>query len=260
MSSNLQRADKLMKGIESLPYYVFGLATKKEVSETREKSLKDRSIRVSEDAPPIIEVEILFKGKDSLIPALIAFDVDKFKIVDPKTDKLIISGSVHSYTDLDSLLLRARHEYMDIKLKKKDPIRLVSAYLQIITNQLHTRCTRAHHNLGVVFEAGAMKFDYQDEWLYKIPPPKRGQAPNVSGVFAPKTSSLLTDAQQRRDMEEVEGLVDQTTELVKGIKRKGEETNKELERQIEQIKGLEGKSDVLNGSLQNMNTRMDKVG
>jgi len=105
-----------------------------------------------------------------------------------------------------------------------------------------------------------MKFDYQDEWLYKIPPPKRGQAPNVSGVFAPKTSSLLTDAQQRRDMEEVEGIVDQATELVKGIKRKGEETNKELGRQIEQIKGLEGKSEVLSGSLQNMNTRMDKVG
>lgn len=260
ISSNLKKADVLMKGIESLPYYIFGASAKKEVLDTREKSLKDRTIRVPEDTPPLIEVEILYKGKDSLVPALIAFDVDKFKIVDPKTDKLLITGAVYSFTDIDSLLIRSRHEYMDIKLKKKEPIRLVSAYLQIITNQLHTRCQRVNHKLGVVFEAGAVKFDYQDEWLYKIPPPKRGQAPNVSGAFVPKTSSLLTNEKQRRDMEEVEGIVDQATELVKGINRKGVETNKELARQIEQIKGMETKTDNLSGSIQNLNTRMDKVG
>jgi len=118
ISSNLKKADILMKGIESLPYYVFGAATKKEVLVTREKTLKERTIRVPENSPPIIEIEILYKGKDSLIPGLIALDVDKFKLVDPKNDKLLIIGAVYSYTDLESLLLRSRHEYMDIKIKK----------------------------------------------------------------------------------------------------------------------------------------------
>jgi len=248
-----------MKGIESLPYYVFGAATKKEVLVTREKTLKERTIRVPENSPPIIEIEILYKGKDSLIPGLIALDVDKFKLVDPKNDKLLITGAVYSYTDLESLLLRSRHEYMDIKIKKKDPLRIVSAYLQIITNQLHTRCQRINYKLGVVFEPGSMKFDYQDEWLYKIPPPKRGQAPNVSGAFIPKTSSLLTNTQQRRDMEEVEGYVDQATLLVRGINEKGQAMNVELGRQIEQIKVTETKAEVLSGKLQNLNTRMDSA-
>jgi len=104
-----------------------------------------------------------------------------------------------------------------------------------------------------------MKFDYQDEWLYKIPPPKRGQAPNVSGAFIPKTSSLLTNTQQRRDMEEVEGYVDQATLLVRGINEKGQAMNVELGRQIEQIKVTETKADVLSGKLQNLNTRMDSA-
>jgi len=224
------------------------------------KTLKNRTVSAPESAPPLIEVEILYKGKDSLLPALIAFDADKFKMVDSKTDKLLISGSVYSYTDLESLHVRSRHEYMDIKLKKKEPIRIVSAYLQIITNQLHTRCQRANIKLAVIFENGANKFDYQDEWLYKIPPPKRGQAPNLSSAFIPKTSSLLSNEKQRRDMEVVEDALDQTTEILKGINRKGVAMNRELERQNEQISGLGNKADAISGSLQNMNTRMDKVG
>jgi len=61
-------------------------------------------------------------------------------------------------------------------------------------------------------------------------------------------------------MEVVEDALDQTTEILKGINRKGVAMNRELERQNEQILGLGNKADAISGSLQNMNTRMDKVG
>jgi len=37
IEDNLKHADHIMKGIESLPYYLFGGSTKKEVNEKREK-------------------------------------------------------------------------------------------------------------------------------------------------------------------------------------------------------------------------------
>jgi len=264
INDNLKRADHLMKGIESMPYYLFGGTTKKEVNDKREKQVKDRTIKVSEGAPPVIEVELLYKNGESLDPCLIVFDVEKFRIVNPKNDKPVSSGTVYGYVDVDSILIRSRNEYMDISFntKKKDTVRLCSSFLQIITNQLFTRTSKVGNEITVVFENPTKKFEYQDEWIYKLPPRKRGTGQGkglVGNANFTKLSSLVTDEQQKKDLDEVDNTLDKVSVMVGGIIDKGRATNKEVQRQITQLQNLEGKTDEAVGRIQNLNVRMDKA-
>jgi len=264
INENLKRADHLMKGIESMPYYLFGGSTKKEVNEKREKQVKDRTIKVAEGSPPVIEVEILYKNGDALDPSLIVFDVEKFKIVNPKNDKPVVTGAIYGYVDVDSILIRSRNEYMDIKFntKKKDAIRLCSSYLQIITNQLHTRTSKIGHDITIEFENPSRKFEFQDEWIYKLPPRKRGTGQGkglVGTANFSKLSSLVTDEQQKKDLDIVDDTLDQVSNVLGGIIDKGVATNKEIERQIGQIKKMEGMTDEAVGRMGNLNVRMDKA-
>jgi len=265
INDDLKRADKLMKGIESLPYYLFGGSAKKDVKDQREKQLKDRTIKVPAGTPPVIEIEMLYKGSDSLDPAIIVFEPEKFKLVNPKNDKLLASGMSYEYIDVDTVTIRSRNEYMDIKFntKKKEPVRLCSAYLQIITNQLHTRALKIGHDITVNFESPTQrKFEYEDEWIYKLPPHKRGTGQGkglVGTTNFTKLSSLVTDEEQKRDLNEVDDTLDQVSSIVGGIIDKGIATNHEIERQIGQIKKMEGMSDEAVGRMQNLNVRMDKA-
>jgi len=74
-----------------------------------------------------------------------------------------------------------------------------------------------------------------------------------------KLSSLVTDEEQKRDLNEVDDTLDQVSSIVGGIIDKGIATNHEIERQIGQIKKMEGMSDEAVGRMQNLNVRMDKA-
>jgi len=74
-----------------------------------------------------------------------------------------------------------------------------------------------------------------------------------------KLSSLVTDEEQKRDLNEVDDTLDQVSSIVGGIIDKGIATNHEIERQIGQIKIMEGMSDEAVGRIQNLNVRMDKA-
>jgi len=69
----------------------------------------------------------------------------------------------------------------------------------------------------------------------------------------------VTDEQQKKDLDIVDDILDNTTKIVGGIIDKGLATNKEIERQIGQIKKLEGMTDEATGRMQNLNVRMDKA-
>jgi len=69
----------------------------------------------------------------------------------------------------------------------------------------------------------------------------------------------VTDEQQKKDLDIVDDILDNTTKIVGGIIDKGLATNKEIERQIGQIKKLEGMTDEATGRMQNLNGRMDKA-
>jgi len=74
-----------------------------------------------------------------------------------------------------------------------------------------------------------------------------------------KLSDLVTDEEQKRDLNEVDDTLDQVSNIVGGIIDKGHATNLEIERQIGQIKKMEGMSDEATGRMQNLNVRMDKA-
>uniref|UniRef100_A0A6B2L3X1 t-SNARE coiled-coil homology domain-containing protein n=1 Tax=Arcella intermedia TaxID=1963864 RepID=A0A6B2L3X1_9EUKA len=260
IADDLKRADHLMKGIESLPYYLFG-GSKKVPKEAREAQVKDRTIKVPEGTPPLIEVEILYQANmDVLMPSLISFEVNEFRILHPKSGKLIESGSQYSYVDIDTLLLRSRGEYLEFKTncKKKD-FRICSSFLQIICNQMYTRSKLVGHNLIIDFSDNpSRKFDYEDEWIYKLPTPKRGGNKTGPGSLV-DLSSLLSDPTQKEDMKVVEKHIDMTSKVLEGFTEKQIAMKSELERQNEQLGRIEVKVDNTTGHMRNLNDRMDKI-
>jgi len=74
-----------------------------------------------------------------------------------------------------------------------------------------------------------------------------------------KLSSLVTDEQQKKDLDEVDNTLDKVSVMVGGIIDKRRATNKEVQRQITQLQNLEGKTDEAVGRIQNLNVRMDKA-
>jgi len=138
---------------------------------------------------------------------------------------------------------------------------LVSAYRQIITNQLYTRAKQSGYDITVEFQHGSLKFDYQDEWLYKIPPEKRGTAAGKAGnqAFA-KLSSLFTDEQTKKDAQEIDDTLDKVSGVVSNIIVAGKATNVVIKQQTEQIKHLETVTDSATEKMRGLGERMDKQG
>jgi len=274
MSHNLKKADHAMKGIESLGYYMFGGKNKK-FSQKREQALKDRSLKLPKERPPLFEIELLYKKvDDSLVPAMLVLEDEFFKVINPENDTLIDKGTKYPYKDIIQILLRARHEHMDIRFPngKKDPsgrLRIMSSYLQVITNQLFMRCKALGHTPHIIFEPGVRQFNYQDERVSKIPPVGR---PSVAGekgngsqnAFVrpntTRTADLLSDSPQetRDDMARVENQLDEVHRLAKGITAKAHVMNDELDRQNEQLDRLDGKVEDVTAKTKDLNKRMDK--
>jgi len=253
-----------MKGIESLPYYLFGGSAKKEVNEKRERQKKDRTIKIPEGSPPVIEIDALFKGSDSLEPCVIVFNAENFQLINQKTEKLITAGTQYSYYDVEVITIKNRNEYFVITFntKKKAPITLVSAYRQIITNQLHTRAKKSGHVIRVDFIRGSIKFEYEDEWIYKIPPEKRGTGgtKTAANMAFQKLSSLFTDPQMKKDAAYIDTTLDKVSDIVANIIVQGKATNQVIIEQTDQIKRLEGMSDSATEKMKGLGERMDKQG
>jgi hypothetical protein len=140
-------------------------------------------------------------------------------------------------------------------------VTLVSAYRQIIINQLFTRAKQSGYDITVEFQHGSQKFDFQDEWLYKIPPEKRGTGTGKTGnqAFA-KLSSLFTDEQTKKDAQEIDDTLDKVSDVVSNIIVAGKATNVVIKQQTEQIKHLENMTDSATDQMKGLGKRMDKQG
>jgi len=82
---NLEQSDKLLKGIESVPYSIRNAFSKDQPS--FERKFVDRTLEVKKEYPPA-DYDILEKQpNDHLEPAILRFTEDKFMILNPKTKK-----------------------------------------------------------------------------------------------------------------------------------------------------------------------------
>eukprot|EP01126_Amoeba_proteus_P034922 TRINITY_DN3504_c0_g1_i15.p1 TRINITY_DN3504_c0_g1~~TRINITY_DN3504_c0_g1_i15.p1 ORF type:complete len:171 (-),score=31.53 TRINITY_DN3504_c0_g1_i15:729-1241(-) len=116
LEGKLQRADHLLRGIESYKYYMFGKQKGKNV-QAREESLKVQTLKLPPNTPPTIELDVLYKKPDdSLHPAILVLEAISFKCVCLQNHRLIDKGTEFNYEDLEAIVLRARHEHMDFRL------------------------------------------------------------------------------------------------------------------------------------------------
>jgi len=105
-------------------------------------------------------------------------------------------------------------------------------------------------------------FEYQDEWLYKIPPHKRGTGQGKGLVGTSHHGSLtglVSDPGQKADLAIVEDTLDQVGQLVGGIIDKGKEMNRVLDDSIVQIERLEKMADDNTEKMKSQGKRMDKA-
>lgn len=128
---------------------------------------ESREVKIMQVQKRDAEVEVLYKfANDKLVPALLIFRVEQKKkggfglFVDlvsflqekvfvcaeaGNKTKLIMTGAQWEYSEVKMVLLRARHQHLDIWFKtggKEKRIRMMTAHVQWITNELALRCER----------------------------------------------------------------------------------------------------------------------
>jgi len=209
-----------------------------------------------------MDIEILCKmPNDSLEPAILVLKNTCFECVDPETDELINRKYIFDYANIAEIVMRARHEHMDIKFHDgTDRFRLMSSYLQILTNELYIRCNA---EIVITFEPGAKEFEFDDARISVVPPSSREKNGGFSrfGAFA-STSSLLSDG---ADQETIDNL-DTTDKHLEQISRLVNQTNNvtismgsEIDRQTNQLDRINGKVDNNNERLKQQNKKISKI-
>jgi hypothetical protein len=265
INDEMKRAVHLMKGIESLSYYMFSGGTKmKDFDDKRKKKNLDRTFILPEGSSPVIEIDALFKN-EHLQPCIVVFNAQNFEIINPKTNKLFNSGNQYSYYDVEEITIRTRNEHIQISFntKKKPLIELCTAYRQIITNQFYRRAKKKGHDIKVKFQHGSYKFDYHDEWLYKLPAVKRGTGTgmlSVSETTFGRLSELFTDRLIRSDADAIDRTLDRVSDTVSNIIQKGQAMNQEITQQTERLKNLEVRTDTTVDKTRNIGVKMDIQG
>jgi len=267
IDGKLQRADHLLRGIESYRYYMFGRQKKKN-SKKREEALASKTNKLPPGTPPTLEIDILFKRQDdSLHPAILILEADSFRCVDPITDKLMEKNSHYKLSSIEAFVMRARHEHADFRFKGTGAVRdrrcrIMSSYLQALTNQIWVRCQKIGHNPNIVFEPGVSKFEFKDDRVCVMPQPTRdGAASNALGqVGNQKTSALLSpniDQQTKKDLDYVDDTLTQVLAVTRDIRAKAEDMNTELDRQNALLGQANNKVDGMIAHSQNINQRLD---
>ena len=268
MSSNLDQSEHLIKGMESVFYYIGNKMKKNGQAAPPVVDYGNRALKVERQQPPL-DIEILCKNPDdSFTPALLRFHSLGFACVDTVTGKPLNPSYTWPYADVQQLVLRARHEHLDVKFtlsSAKERFRLMSSYIQLIVNEIIIRKPEAN-DISVVFEPGVKQFEYGNPALSKIPTTSRVAA--SSGFSRPealggqKTSALLSaqaDQQTRDDLDEVDRHMDEVSRVVGDIGDMAQAMNHELGAQIDHIDRIDRKVTENNDRILVHTDRMNKL-
>ncbi|KAF2077361.1 hypothetical protein CYY_001364 [Polysphondylium violaceum] len=267
--SNLDRSDKLLKGIES-----WGGA----ISNSFDKDFKngnkggpanapiDRTLQVRKREEPALDIDILEKlANDSLVPAYIQMGADKFCILDINKNAKTDQVSSFAYDAIDSLVVRARPQHLDIRFidNKYPRFRLASSYIQNVVNEIVLRSNGKHGKAPkVIFEPGVKNF------LYGLPTirfvPSAGRA-NQSALFTRTSnmgqSHLIKNAtgQTKADLIEQDNDLDEISRALGDIGDIAKTITTEVVRSSEQLDRIDSKVDHAQNRLQNNNRRINNM-
>eukprot|EP01125_Pyxidicula_operculata_P009253 TRINITY_DN3057_c0_g1_i1.p1 TRINITY_DN3057_c0_g1~~TRINITY_DN3057_c0_g1_i1.p1 ORF type:complete len:532 (+),score=145.78 TRINITY_DN3057_c0_g1_i1:41-1636(+) len=262
---NLDKGERLIRGMESLPAYI-GNALSKKRKQRVIQAAKDRSIAIKKGKAPTMDVEILCKlPDDSLVEAVLCLGESGFTCVDPNTEELIRPFHTYSYDDIEKIVMRARAEHCDVRFKQssgKDRFRMMSSYIQIITNEILLRTKEGQ--VQVQFEPGSTVFEYDHPRISVQPTTTRKTAGGgfVRKEAQIKTSSLLTEnaSQETRDaLDEVDKDLDDIADVLGNLGNIATTMGGEIDRQNEQLNRINNRVDQANDRIQGDNKRLNNL-
>eukprot|EP01122_Echinamoeba_exundans_P017571 TRINITY_DN938_c0_g1_i3.p1 TRINITY_DN938_c0_g1~~TRINITY_DN938_c0_g1_i3.p1 ORF type:complete len:339 (+),score=72.26 TRINITY_DN938_c0_g1_i3:601-1617(+) len=261
--ARLNETNTLLRGIESLPAYIGNKFKKDKKQPPPVVDPPDRTIKVERTVKPM-DIEILCKNKDdSFTPALLRLFKDSFQCIDPTSGRCLQPEYAWNYDFIDCVVMRARHEHMDIRFHPpRDRFRLMSSYLQVITNELVLRAPK--DKVKVVFEPGVRTFAYKDPRISMQPTVSRATATTgfVRNDARQKTSDLLSagaDAQLRKDLDETDNCIDEISDALSIMNDQALTARSEIIRQTEQLDRVNNRVDDANARIRQQNRRMEDI-
>lgn len=253
--ANLDKGDRLMRGIESFGGYLknkFSSATQIRGTGTA----IERKIEWQKRRPEKIDIPVLLKHKNDLLtPATLRIETAQFSVLNESMSK--IRGMTWQYEDVLELVVRSRPLHLDVRFGAKLPrFRLVSSYIQPIVNELYFRCTETK----IMFEPGLRKFDYGDDRI-EVSTMSREQGGGAFFGIKKGTADLLSDevsVEVKMAVKKQDEDLDQITHLVGEMGQMGIAMGVELERQTEQLGHLTGRVEYANERLHGANNRLER--
>ncbi len=258
MNADLDHNERHLRGIESIGGALANKATK---DKTKRKDLqfesRDQKIELVKKRDA--EVEVLYKfANDKLMPSLLIFKEKVFVCADAANKtKLVDKGAQWEYNEVKMVLLRARHQHLDVWFKtggKERRIRLMSAHVQWITNEL---ALRVGPELEVQWEPGAKKFDYGSVELASLSVPK-GRKDDSNGGWGSvgqksKTAGIISkNAPQHvhEDLAEQDAYLDEMSQGLDHLNGIASAIGKEVDDSTAKLKNLNGKVDATTARVQ----------
>lgn len=259
IESKLDKTEKLISGMESVVSYIGNKFKRKKGPPVYD--YKNKSLKVDTNLPPL-DIEILCKNSDdSFTPSILRLHSTSFSCVDENGQPL--KDEYHwSYYDIEKIVLRARPGHMDIRFFEdiSSRFRLMSSYLQVITNELYLRSP--DNQIEVIFEYGIPRFAYGDKRITRMPIKERNSQGNFFSRETVKTSSLLSEkssSELKKDFDESDANYNLITNTLGDIKDMNIAMASELDEQLEKLDSIENKVDRTNERMQNQTYRMDKL-
>ncbi len=267
MNADMDHNERHLRGIESIGGAIANKATR---DKTKHNNLKfeSREQKIEGVKKRDAEVEVLFKfANDKLMPALLIFKEKVFVCADAANKtKLVDKGAQWEYNEVKMILLRARHQHLDVWFKtggKERRIRLMSAHVQWITNEM---ALRVGTELEVQWEPGAKKFDYGSVELAALSVPK-GRKDDGNGGWGSvgvksKTAGLISKnapKQVHEDLEEQDAYLDEMSQGLDHLNGIANAIGKEVGDSTQKLEAVNQKMDHTTARVQKQNGRVERI-
>ncbi|GAM24446.1 hypothetical protein SAMD00019534_076210, partial [Acytostelium subglobosum LB1] len=258
---NLDKSERLLKGIESFGGAISNAMSKEKVPDRQPYQSVDRSLKVRPRDEPSVEIDILEKlPNDYVQPAFIQISNDKFVILD--SNRKPTPTGMYAYDQVEFLVVRARHFHLDIRFLDKSRFRFASSYIQNIITEIVLRANgKVGRSPKVIFEPGVTPFAYGDPTIRFVPSGGSRQQPLFGrpshlGVsnFAKNAPDEVRNAliEQDKDLDEISALLGDIHGIAKTI-------GYEADRQSEQLDRVTTRVDYANDRLKSNNQRIQKM-
>lgn len=259
INTNLDKTEKLIRGMESTLSYIGGKFGRNK-DPPPVFAYKNKSLKVDANSKPV-DIEILCKNADdSFAPAILRLHTTSFSCVDEFGVPL--KDTYHwSYYDIEHIILRSRPGHMDIRFfENRFPrFRIMSAYLQYITNELYLRSP--DQTIDVIFEPGIDRFEYGDRRISRVPIIDRSTQ-NSFNRGPSKTASLLSvnaSEKLKNDFDDSDKHFDQISNVLYDLKDMGSGINVELTEQNESLERIDEKVSLATYRLEDNTKRMESL-